>query len=322
MAKDPNNTKWSRNADGFGHKILLSQGWQPGNYLGAKDAPHAEFHTAANSSHVRAVLKDDNLGLGAKRNQGDECTGLDALQQLLGRLNGKSEEVLETERKAKADHQMNVYIHKKFGTIRFVKGGFLVGDQVLEKLASKTTQIKVEDSADSSSTCSVEETEKKPKKEKKSKKRKAEDDSDAKPKKRKSKQVQDDDQSQSDNASRRKKDKKRRRKEEAIITEEEAIPETDEKTKKRSKSKSKSKKSQSEVESTPTDSIVSTPTGSGYSTPVPGASGRHLARKRFIAQKMAAVMDQQALNQVRLLALQDIDTILTLLKDLYDKSMT
>lgn len=319
LAKDPNNTKWSRNTDGFGHKILLSQGWQPGDYLGAIDAPHAEFHTAANSSHVRAVLKEDNLGLGAKRNQGDECTGLDAFQLLLGRLNGKSEEALETERKAKADHHMNVYIHKKFGTMRFVKGGFLVGDQVLEKLAVKTTQIKIEDSADGSSTSSVDEAERKSKKEKKSKKRKAEDASESKSKERKKQRVQDDDQSQSDSTSRKRKDKKKRRKEETIIQEEDAVPETDEKARK----KSKSKKSHSVVESTPTDTAVSTPAGSGYSTPVSGISGRHLARKRFIAQKRAAVMDQAALNQVCLLALQTIDIVLTLLEtDLYDKSMT
>lgn len=133
LGNDPNNTKWSRNTDSFGQKILRAQGWQPGQYLGAKDAPHAEWHTEANSAHIRVVLKDDNLGLGAKRNNGDECTGLDAFQHLLGRLNGKSDEILETERKAREDMKLSLYVERKLGTIRFVKGGWLVGDQVKDR---------------------------------------------------------------------------------------------------------------------------------------------------------------------------------------------
>ncbi|KAL2019821.1 hypothetical protein VTK56DRAFT_9172 [Thermocarpiscus australiensis] len=133
LGSDPNNTKWSRKTDSFGQKILRAQGWQPGQYLGAKDAPHAEWHTEANSSHIRVVLKDDNLGLGAKRNNGDECTGLDAFQHLLGRLNGKSEEALETERKAREEVKLSLYVERKLGTIRFVRGGWLVGDQVKDK---------------------------------------------------------------------------------------------------------------------------------------------------------------------------------------------
>ncbi|KAK4044458.1 protein PXR1 [Parachaetomium inaequale] len=132
LGNDPNNTKWSRNTDSFGQKILRSQGWQPGEYLGAKDAPHAEWHTEANTTHIRVVLKDDTLGLGAKRNNGDECTGLDAFQHLLGRLNGKSDETLEAEQKVREDVKLSLYMERKFGTIRFVKGGWLVGDQVKE----------------------------------------------------------------------------------------------------------------------------------------------------------------------------------------------
>ncbi|KAK4116517.1 hypothetical protein N656DRAFT_794817 [Canariomyces notabilis] len=133
LGNDPNNTKWSRNTDTFGQKILRAQGWQPGQYLGAKDAPHAEWHSEANSAHIRVVLKDDNLGLGAKRNNGDECTGLDAFQHLLGRLNGKSDEALETERKAREDLKLSLYVERKLGTVRFVKGGWLVGDQLKDK---------------------------------------------------------------------------------------------------------------------------------------------------------------------------------------------
>ncbi|GAB1310800.1 telomerase inhibitor [Madurella fahalii] len=159
LGNDPNNTKWSRNTDSFGQKILRAQGWQPGQYLGAKDAPHAEWHTEANSTHIRVVLKDDNLGLGAKRNNGDECTGLDAFQHLLGRLNGKSDETLETERKAREDMKLSLYVERKLGTIRFVKGGWLVGDQVKDRPGDETTEPQSSavpeaprDSADNSST--------------------------------------------------------------------------------------------------------------------------------------------------------------------------
>ncbi|KAL2261167.1 hypothetical protein VTK26DRAFT_4620 [Humicola hyalothermophila] len=134
LGNDPNNTKWSRNTETFGQKILRAQGWQPGQYLGAKDAPHAEWHTEANSSHIRVVLKDDTMGLGAKRNNGDECIGLDAFQSILGRLNGKSEEALATEQKAREDIKLNLYVERKLGAIRFVSGGWLVGDQVKEAL--------------------------------------------------------------------------------------------------------------------------------------------------------------------------------------------
>ncbi len=133
LGNDPNNTKWSRNTESFGQKFLRAQGWEPGQYLGAKDSAHSQWHTEANSSHIRVTLKDDLLGLGAKRNNGDECTGLDAFQHLLGRLNGKSEDALETERKAREDIKLNLYVERKLGTIRFVKGGWLVGDQLMDK---------------------------------------------------------------------------------------------------------------------------------------------------------------------------------------------
>ncbi|RAL62538.1 hypothetical protein DID88_005103 [Monilinia fructigena] len=43
LSHDPNNTRWSGNTDSFGHRMMKSQGWTPGEYLGAKDAAHAEF---------------------------------------------------------------------------------------------------------------------------------------------------------------------------------------------------------------------------------------------------------------------------------------
>lgn len=133
LSHDPNNTRWTSDNQSFGHKIMSSHGWKPGEYLGAKDAPHAEFHTAANASHIRVSIKDDNLGLGAKIGSGvghGECTGLDAFKNLLGRLNGKDEEDIEKEQKSRDDLKRAIYTERRWGSIRFVQGGFLVGDKI------------------------------------------------------------------------------------------------------------------------------------------------------------------------------------------------
>jgi len=101
--------------------------------LGAKDASHAHFHTEANASHIRVALKDDNLGLGAIRGSGQgpgECTGLDAFQGLLGRLNGKTEGVLEREQRSRDDLKRAVYMENRWGALRFVSGGLLIGDKI------------------------------------------------------------------------------------------------------------------------------------------------------------------------------------------------
>jgi len=338
LGNDPNNTKWSRNTDSFGQKILRAQGWQPGDYLGAKDAPHAEWHTEANTSHIRVVLKDDTLGLGAKRNNGDECTGLDAFQHLLGRLNGKSDETLDAERKVREDLKLSLYVERKLGTIRFVKGGWLVGDQVKETPEEESPK----DSADATeaeepaapepkkrkaSHDADQEDEKARKKEKKSKKRKTEseaevdgqsakDKKDSKKSKKRRAESEDMDAgtpavstgSESDQADssaeakKAKKEKKEKKKEKKEKKEK--------KDKKDKKEKSKKSKTRSESETEASDRIpngaasvessTTTPSGSGYSTPIStSTSTRYLARSRFIAQKRMALTDSAALNQVR-----------------------
>ena len=157
--------------------MLRSQGWEPGQYLGAKDAAQSDRYTEANASHIRVVLKDDNLGLGAKQGGGDQCTGLDAFQHLLGRLNGKAEDVLEAELIAREDVKRSIYLERKIGTIRFVKGGWLVGDVLKEEVEGEgSSKSDVE-----MTTSSAEET---VKSEKKSKKRKAERDAEEKPSKK------------------------------------------------------------------------------------------------------------------------------------------
>lgn len=312
---------------------MRSQGWAPGDYLGAKDASHSEYYGAANASHIRAVLKDDNMGLGAKRNQGDECVGLDAFQELLGRLNGKSEESLDEARKKREEANINKYLHRKLGTVRFVFAGYLVGDKVQALADELKREKEAEGKAKDEATTEG-------KKEKRSKKRKAEaeaEDSTMASEEKRSKKSKAEDTDEDAKAARRreKKEKKRREKEaskedstestaEAEENKSDEIAEDDssssrkkskkekkEKKEKRNKSrdaeeaeasdslskkKKKEKKSQKDEETNSTDtSVAPTPLASGSATPIPH---RHLARQRFIAQKRAAVMDQAALNQV------------------------
>lgn len=339
LAKDPNNTKWSRNTASFGQKILRSQGWQPGQYLGAVDAPHAEFHTAANASHVRAAFQEGNLGIGAKRNRGDECTGLDAFQDLLGRLNGKSEQALETERQHRSDVKLSLYIERRFGTIRFVRGGLLVGDQLKEEDVEEVKREEEEGGENAPGILtpaeSSEEAEDKRCRGEKSKKRKAEqvddqddEDSDAHrkekkklKKEKKEKKLKDRerkrttvsetaeaaDSSEAEASPEDKSSEKRKSKKDKKSEDEEDSEEAKRAAKKEKKKKKRRKEEEGEASSTaaevsstaisPAQTGLSTPAGSGTSTPVSSAT-RHLARKRFIAQKRMATMDPQALNQV------------------------
>lgn len=143
ISNDPQNTTWANNTERFGHKILTSQGWTPGASLGATDAAHKAHYTAASQSHIRVFLKDDNLGLGAKRgSERAENFGLAGFASILGRLNGKEEEVKkEEERQVKI--QQRAYVYKKFGMMNFVSGGYLVGDKI-EKGVKKEFEVKVQ----------------------------------------------------------------------------------------------------------------------------------------------------------------------------------
>lgn len=133
ISADPNNTNWTRNSSSFGQRMLKQQGWEPGSYLGAKDAAHASHYTAANASHIRILLKDDNLGLGASRKkEGAETFGLDQFSGLLGRLNGKDKEVLKKEEGNRRDIKLRLWQEGRHGGIRFISAGFLVGDEVKE----------------------------------------------------------------------------------------------------------------------------------------------------------------------------------------------
>ncbi|KAK0126626.1 telomerase inhibitor, variant 2 [Cadophora gregata] len=245
LSHDPNNTKWTNDTSSFGLKIMTSQGWQPGQYLGAKDAAHAEFHTAANASHIRVAIKDDNLGLGAKIGTGvghGECTGLDAFKNLLGRLNGKDEDEIIKEQQSRDDLRRAIYSERKWGTQRFVSGGFLIGDKIQILIDAEAERIRKlalgenEDSSSDSSSASDSEEEAAPiEKTKKSKKRKLEVLEEAEP------EVV---------AFKVKKSKKSKARKNQDPVEEESAPSEDEKATKKSKKSKKDRKPKGEVEDT------------------------------------------------------------------------
>lgn len=253
MDYDPNNTRWTRDETTFGQKILRAQGWEPGKYLGAQDTAHAQLHSTASLAPIKINLKDDTLGLGAKirQKQSDECTGLDVFKDLLGRLNGKSEETLNKERQVRSEIKTNLFVERKYGPMRFVSGGLLVGDQMkMAELADNnpaSTPIKEELISDASDVESVKK-EKKEKKEKKSKKRKASeseevDTSDSRSEKKRKKRSKSDEETGNDDIEveksvkkkRDKKDKKSKRSGKASEDENDAEPVEPEVKRKKSK---------------------------------------------------------------------------------------
>ncbi|KAI1959895.1 telomerase inhibitor [Ophidiomyces ophidiicola] len=140
ISHDPNNTAWSRSTTGYGHRIMSAQGWTPGSFLGVKNAPHSCSYTGASASHIQIVLKDDTLGLGAcPRNPitENQSTGLDAFQDLLGRLNGKSEADLVRVQKCREDIKLLSYVERRWKSMTFVPGGLLVQDEPPKALASQ-----------------------------------------------------------------------------------------------------------------------------------------------------------------------------------------
>ncbi|KAK9775743.1 putative G-patch domain-containing protein [Seiridium cardinale] len=266
LNEDPNNTKWSRDATTFGQKILRSHGWEPGQYLGAQDASHASMHSAASSAPIKITLKDDNLGLGAKvrQKQGDECTGLDVFKDLLGRLNGETDDTIAKKQAVRSELKTSLWVERRYGPMRFVKGGLLVGDQITEllKQASEAKSPVAEVSGDAASAlaeeCDETAESKLGKKEKKSKKRKAEESDcladaetdDAQDKKKKKKRSKDgtaveagQDLATSDSErKRRKKEKKEKKAREAREETTDADADADAETKSKSKKDKKDKK--------------------------------------------------------------------------------
>ena len=317
--------------------MLRQQGWQPGEFLGAKDAPHAEFHTAANANFVKVSIKDDAKGLGFDKAKDDQVTGLDVFSDLLSRLNGKTDTQIEDDQKARMVIKTNRFVEQKYGPMRFVKGGLLVGDTMEDLMKKDDTSSKEATNEESEESDEPEE----PVKQKESKKRKAEDksegeeveeDRDARKeakrqrkeerrlrrekKEKKAKAVTEDEAEASESLSEdaakalRKKEKKAKKAKRQLEIEVEtteieysamALDEEPKKSKKKDKKDKKSKKKKeedsTEADASASTSEASTPAAVDSGTSTPNGS-RNFVRSRFIAQKKRAVMDAKALSQV------------------------
>ena len=170
LSHDPRNTAWQASPSAsFGHRLMSSQGWKPGDALGSTSSTH---HTSSsgvgrrdkhgnNSSdaqnegaggrerdraeenkarlaaaRVGVLFKDDTLGLGAKAGATDveaRSAGLDAFVGLLGRLNAKDqgevEAVERVHKKKVGDGVLERYARGKGWGMVFVRGGVLRGGE-------------------------------------------------------------------------------------------------------------------------------------------------------------------------------------------------
>lgn len=81
----------------------------------------------------RLSIKEGNLGLGAKNIRGvdEEPTGLADFQDLLGRLNGKSEGAIQRTQQVRGELARHRYLERR-GTIAFVKGGYMEREELKE----------------------------------------------------------------------------------------------------------------------------------------------------------------------------------------------
>lgn len=259
---DPRNTQWSNNTDRFGHQYLEKMGWTPGKGLGLVEH--------ATTSHVKVSIKTDNAGLGSKlskKNKKDEfdsgeCAGLDVFQRILGRLNGKEEQINDELERKRLDNIVN----GKWG-MHFVKGDTLRSTWDAEKKEVKKRKAS-EDEEPPKKKLRSEKKEKKDKKEKRDKSVKKE-------KKEKTSKKDKSDKDKSD-----KKDKKVK------------SDKKDKKLKKEKKEK-KAKVQDAVKEEVTRESMLRAKDGAEKAI-----ATRLSARAKWIRQKRASVMDEKALKEI------------------------
>ncbi|KAG0636973.1 hypothetical protein HOY80DRAFT_975102 [Tuber brumale] len=299
ISADPRNTHWANNTSNFGHRILTSHGWAPGSTLGdSSSSYHASGHiTEASNTGVKIVLKGDNLGIGCKGGiKDDECTGLDLFQDLLGRLNGKEEEVEKRVQLRKVK-----FVSGRYG-MKFVQGETYLSSDV-DKLLEDIR--KMEEKAEVAK-------EKKEERRRKKRERKA----------AKASKVEQEDQAEESSASpppeelvnkdRKKRKEKRPKKSESYTsapttTTSPSSSDLEPRSKKRrrtddskkSKKRKRDKKDGGDKRKRSKESTdIETPAlTSGTVTPT-ALTGRQAIRHRYIAAKRSAVMDAKALNEI------------------------
>ena len=276
------------------------------------------------------LSRDDNLGLGAKNGKQEaDKFGLDMFQGLLGRLNGKSEAVLEKEAGYRRDIALKEMVVKRFGGTTFVSGGYLVGDKIER---SRPTESAGE-SFEAPAIVAV--------KEKKSKKRKRTEESAAAEAPLESKAQSSADETSTKKEKRKgRKDKKGKRLDEEVQSATQMAPEPAEglaspedvpdeasekelkrqrkaerkaakEARRQEKQERKRKRRQDELKEEAATSISTTPmdtseaeaiasdaTSTGLQKTAAIPRGRFAVRSRYSQQKRMAVADQQALKEI------------------------
>lgn len=300
--------------------MLMSQGWTPGGFLGATDAAHASHYTAANSSHIRVLLKEDTLGLGAQRGKAEgQNFGLIGFNDLLGRLNGKDEAVIQQEQQKRIEIGNKLYAQQRWGGTKFVSGGFLVGDRI-ETLSPKSQEVVEVKTGHVEDGTNLKETEEKDVRvvdelvkdaNKKSKKRKEREEKEATKSKKlekESRKSRKADQDSNDSTSSSSDVKQYNEDTGSTDTHKETKEERRQrkaarKARKEEKRLKKAQKAGGATSAEVPQTTASSEITSGVSTPVTGAStplggSRINVRQRYIKQKRMAMMDPQALREV------------------------
>lgn len=100
-SSDPRNTNWANDTSRFGYQMLSKMGWESGKGLGAKEN--------GITTHVKAVKRKDNLGLGAeKSNENNWLSHQLAFDDMLSQLNQHAENGIEEDgvKKKRKKHEM------------------------------------------------------------------------------------------------------------------------------------------------------------------------------------------------------------------------
>ncbi|CAO3616425.1 unnamed protein product [Cunninghamella blakesleeana] len=109
ISSNPNNLNWSNDTSKFGFRMMAKMGWAPGKGLGVKED--------GSQQHIKIRLKDDTLGLGAKKNNTDNWLGnTDAFSRLLADLTLVL--LLQTKKKKKKKMMMIMIVNQKIKMIK------------------------------------------------------------------------------------------------------------------------------------------------------------------------------------------------------------
>lgn len=236
------------------------------------------------------LLKEDNLGLGAKRGKQEDNIGLAQLADIYGRLNGKSDVQIKKDQDARQDLASKLYVQQKFGHMPFVRGGFLVGDRIEEGEPYQIKQepfVKVQDGVKEEPTVKEEdmsdtipELVRKENRRKERRRSKANVEPLASAMK---KEESEDDNERRHRKEQRRKDKQRRR---------------EEKEAKRARKEARKLRGEQKEGATDLSNMAVPTTPTEIPAPPVINSNPFNVRQRFIKQKRMAIMDPQALREI------------------------